>query len=596
MGRRVVEPADDTKKKPTLRQRLDALGERRREILAGPAQEALDMVLQAPQPAALVHSFPAQDLYLLIHDIGLEDALPVLALASDHQREFILDLEVWRQDRLSTAGFARWLRLMLAADPKRLVPWLAENKTELFEHFLLNNIEVRIREHDQDASEFGPGFFTHDDVFYVRVLDTTPPGEDGLDEARLKASEQREMIVELLQRLALWDYPKYQAILLEATSLIPAEVEEEEYRLRNIRLAENGFLPFEEAVGVYQPLTAEALAGRSRWRAPTHAESGALFNPPAQPVVLAEGGSLFSDALAIIEPGVDLDGLQAEFAVLCNRVIVADQRRVRDKEDLRGVVRKVCATISIGLEAAGGGDAARAARLVRRHSLTDIFRVGFGGSLRLKWRAQRWLHDAWFKRSGLPLTFWDEEWTGFLGGLLLKKPLCYDPAGVERRYREFESSDDIRRAAAVLDEVSALDGLLAALAPEIDPALASGALSYKNLLLTLWSLDRLGCGRRGAVGAPLLERIGLDRFRHFFQELFPKPSGGAEGRRIPEVMKRAFFAWLASAAGREPAAVGETVGAALERLFGELEAELGRVDVGNVDPRFIRLFLIERAP
>ena len=50
-----------------------------------------------------------------------------------------------------------------------------------------------------------------------------------------------------------------QHLLLEATSLIPAENEEDVYRLRSVRLAEKGFLPFDEAISVYRPLGAEEL-------------------------------------------------------------------------------------------------------------------------------------------------------------------------------------------------------------------------------------------------------------------------------------------------------------------------------------------------
>jgi len=41
-------------------------------------------------------------------------------------------------------------------------------------------------------------------------------------------------------------------VLLEATHVIPAETEEEELRWRNVRLAEKGFLAFDEAIGIYQ--------------------------------------------------------------------------------------------------------------------------------------------------------------------------------------------------------------------------------------------------------------------------------------------------------------------------------------------------------
>ena len=36
-----------------------------------------------------------EDFYFLIHEIGIEDSLPLLSLASNRQMEYLLDLEVW---------------------------------------------------------------------------------------------------------------------------------------------------------------------------------------------------------------------------------------------------------------------------------------------------------------------------------------------------------------------------------------------------------------------------------------------------------------------------------------------------------------------
>ena len=74
--------------------------ELRRDILASPPEKALDMILEAPSPATLIQSFPDQDLYFLMHRIGVYDFLPVLAMANSDQWEYILDVEAWDEDRM----------------------------------------------------------------------------------------------------------------------------------------------------------------------------------------------------------------------------------------------------------------------------------------------------------------------------------------------------------------------------------------------------------------------------------------------------------------------------------------------------------------
>ncbi len=305
------------------------------------------------------------------------------------------------------------------------------------------------------------------------------------------------------------------------------------------------------------------------------------------------GKNGFEPLLEKIEPGEILYQVQAEFASLCNQVAVADQRALRDFAGLRAVVRKVCGYLSIGLAAAdvSAPDPVQAAALLRRYPLADLFRVGFGRALALKRRARAWIAGAWFRRADLPLTFWGESWTGVLGGLLIKKPLCFDPAGKEGLYREFETMEDIRLAAEALDDAIAVDRLLGGIDARLEsPGLRRGA-SYKNLLLTLWARDALGPAQ-GAGTPPLTEAVPLERFRDFFRKLFPAAPAAGEPRRIPREMKSSFLLWLESAAGMPGDEIADMVGGILEALFTALEEEYGRVAAEDLDPRFMPHFIL----
>ena len=140
---------DDNVDKKAL-ERFEKLRDKRLQILALPPKKAIDKILEDPQPVALVHSFPEQDFYFLIHDIGTGDSLPLLALASNRQWEHIVDLEVWRRDRIEVESVSRWLSLLLNADSERFIRWFLQEKLELIEFYLFNSIEVRVKEHDQD--------------------------------------------------------------------------------------------------------------------------------------------------------------------------------------------------------------------------------------------------------------------------------------------------------------------------------------------------------------------------------------------------------------------------------------------------------------
>ena len=147
-------------------ERVQHLQEKRRQIMELPPDKALDQILKDRQPAALVHSFPEQDFYLMVNEIGPQDSLPLLSLATNKQWEHIVDLETWQNDHIDLNSVTRWMNLLMEADAQRFISWILKDQLEFIEFYLFKNLEVRIREHDQDPTEFGNDFFTLDDVYY----------------------------------------------------------------------------------------------------------------------------------------------------------------------------------------------------------------------------------------------------------------------------------------------------------------------------------------------------------------------------------------------------------------------------------------------
>jgi Family of unknown function (DUF6178) len=563
-------------------ERQEALAQERRRILAMTPEQALQAITEHPHPVTLVQSMAEEDLYFLVHHIGAEDALPVLGLASNEQWEYLMDLEGWHGDHMASHSVTQWLQRLLKADGDRFTYWITGEKKDDLAFYLFRNIQLHIREFDQDPGEIGDDFFTEDQTYYVR-LRPYPAGQKPLQ-------EERDLFVkDLLGRIAVFDYIHYRNLLLESSALVPAEAEEELYRLRNVRLAEKGFLPLEEAVGVYQPLKPADLPKRSRKPAVFHGRIVDSYPLPVQPDQPDEGASLFTRTLAQIHDEPLLQRLQAEFAGLCNQVIAADQQKIREKETLTQVVKKVGDYISIGLEKiqseAGREQPYAGPGLIQNQFLADIFRVGFGCALALKWRADHWHRTAWFAGQGLPLGFWGEAWLGILGGLLLKKPLYHNQFQAGPLYREFATLDDIVRTETELKAVIAFDDLLALMAVEIGPMQAQGFLTCQNLILTSWANHYLGLSGPGEALMP----IPMAQFMRFFKDLW---QAGSRPRRISDTMRELFLDWLAQRSGLATYEIAERMAPVLEQLFGTVEQELGEVKSTDLDPRYIQMFLV----
>jgi hypothetical protein len=559
-----------------------ALALERRKILAMTPENALNAIADHPYPVTLVQSMAEEDLYFLIHHIGPDDALPILGLASNQQWEYLTDLEGWRGDRMDSRSMTQWLNRLLQADADRFTHWITGDKKEDFTFYLHNNIMVHIREYDEDPGEIGDDYFTEDGIHYVRLRPYSK-------EDKHLQKKRDQFLTDLLRRISVFDYAEHRNFLQQSMALIPAEAEEELYRLRNVRLAEKGLIPLEEAVGVYQPLTTADLNARRRKSGQFIGRIVDSYPLPIDPKRATADADLFTRTLGQIHDQAALQQLQAEFAGLCNQIIAADQKKVRERETLEQVVQKTAGYISIGLERMRADKDEPGpyvcADLVQSYYLADIFRVGYGCALALKWKAGKWQRTAWFTGHGLPLGFWGESQMGVLGGLLIKKPLFFNDLGAGPLYREFRTLADIERTETVLNTVIAFDDLLELMDVELGQVEKYRFLTYQNLILTLWANHYLGLSESGKTPLPMPP----DQFRRFFQDLWVS---GPEPRRISDTMRERFLEWLAQRCGLATFEITDRMSSALEQLFNVVEQELGSVSANDLDPRFIQMFLI----
>lgn len=567
---------------PQKQERERALAQDRKSILSLPAEKALEALADHPFPVTLVQSMAEEDFYFLVHHIGPEDALPVLAVASNHQWEYLLDLEVWEKDNIDSHHMTQWLSRLRKADADRFTHWIANEKQEEMTLYMFRNIELHIREYDQDPGEIDEDFFTEDQTYYIRMRPYPKEQE--------KKEEERDLFIkDLLNRISVYDHTLYRNFLLASTAIIPAETEEEMYRLRNVRLAEKGMLPVDEAIGVYQPLKPTDLPQRSLKTETFEGRMVETYPLPIHTDKPAEDADLFTQTLAQIHDEPTLHKLQAEFAGLCNQVIAADQIRIREKKALSKVVGKVGGYISIGLEKAAMESEDKApyanANMVLNHLLSDIFRVGYGCALTLKWRAEKWHRASWANDQGLPISFWGENFLGPLGGLLIKKPLFHDNYATGVLYREFTSLEDIDKTEDLINRIIAFDDLLSSMNIEVGPPSGQDLLTYENLLLTLWANYYLNLG--GNVKSP--QPMTMAQFRQLFRELWQP---GAPPLKVSDAIREIFLGWLADSSGLSAEDISHRMAPALEQLFVKIEKELGNVKKKDLDKRFITLFLI----
>ena len=350
------------------------------------SKEVLNRILEHDRPRQLIQELPGEDFFWLVKKVGDNDCLPILELASEEQWQYLLDLEIWSKDSLHQVQAFRWIERLQLADPERLVKWFFTEGQDLAYYFLFKSIHVEVKKEDE-VYDLDQGFFTLDGLFYVRVLD----------------NKQGDSIDNLLRTMANEDLNRYHALLLGLAGVLPAEMEEEMYRLKNVRLAEHGFLPFEEALSVYSPLDPEAVSvgeppETMRSIVLDEADRGLV---PVSPLYHAMGENLLAVTVSRVTDSVLLDRIALEFTGLCNQILSADGLLVNDFEILIKTCRKASGYLNMAFERLCGADVSLAEKLLRTNSLMSVFRVGFGLALELKWEAEGWIKESWFNGQGL---------------------------------------------------------------------------------------------------------------------------------------------------------------------------------------------------
>jgi len=565
----------------------------RREILFSDSEKALEMILEAPSPATLIQSFPDQDLYYLTHKIGVHDFTPVLALANSKQWEYVLDVEVWDDDRLDTAMMTQVFSQLFKADPQRLLRWAIKEKPDFLEFFLFHNMTIVVREHDEVPPEDFDDYITLDDKFYFRFPDKAvvndPEGKilpSETPENHMPHEDAPELIENMLKALAEMDLSVFHGLLLETPALLPAETEEEQFRLKNIRLAEKGFAPPHEAVGIYQPIPTlrkrPGSAGQDREFDPD------IPLPPQFFTQFISGDNLFAQALSLVEATGNVLGLDNELAALLNKIISADRIKIRNRESIEKPMEKAMAFLSLGLEVLLGEQVGEkvsveaAAGLIRNYFLEDIFRTGSRTGIKLRTRAKTWYENSFMQKNNLPLSFLGEAYLGVIGGLMIQRPMFFADYADKELYRHFNSIKDIRATDRLLSEIISLDEFLGQLPIDMS-TFTHGVLTYKSMLLTLWVRHRIGLDT-GA--SPSLAPVPLSRFKPFFKALF-------EGTpHISETKAKDLAFWAAEVSNDSPPNLPAPLQGVLYALVREVEDEYGSVAGQSIDPRFMPLFLL----
>lgn len=534
--------------------------DRLRAQLAGPrGYRRIDALLSSDDAAAAVAALAPSEMFELVHEVGFEDAADLIHLATPAQIQGCLDLDGWNKDQLELAPLAPWLTSLLDAGFEKFGQVWGQLDVELRALILQRQVkiyDVSLGEQPDDDND--AAIMPTSDGFFLLEL----TGDD----------DSQRLVMQVVEDLYRADANLARHTIMAARSEPPAELEEQSYRWRAGRLADMGYVDFYDALDLFRPLesTQVQIGEGSHHRV--------VGDEPRLPVVVAEqvlGRSFLARALAAIRDPAEAERLETGLMVLLNKVLAAGRAKPGQTEVMRRGALYATATLSLGLETVARGDVDRATAALASIGLERLFRVGYTVTQKLARLAQALAPRS--VTAGSPAR-------ELVAALCSPRPLfaraADDPPapGV----RPFEAAADLRRAGAILAELTVrialveglgVDVIAAGQAPEPRPSL-------DDHIRTALARAVIGGEFTGeALSQPELTAL--------------KSRGMADGKLTDAARDAGHAAVRGRLGAAQLSASGPIVARLVDGWLDHLAAILGGVTDAVIDPRFVEGVLVE---
>lgn len=356
---RLVKPS---KSSIALKTELDKL-----RTLSGRAK--YKAILESPQSRALVQTMPAQDLFLLVKELGPADVSDLLSMASGVQVTLCVDLDCWRADTMDADEALFWLQHLHQMDNDDTLRLVDELDFDML--VLLVKKQLRIVR--------GLEALDDDELEEPRLR------RDQLYECEFRDTEQAKWLEGLLELL----FSERQSVYLQLMEAVRHETditfEEAVFQDRIARLSDFGFIETHEALKIRAWLDPEHFDPAA------HLKNQATFTPEYSGVSLP--GFVMTvarprDLLADVMSNSLNDALWQELTYLLNRAMSADQVDIGAVTEVQESLEDVYNYLNIALGYLAESDVGRATELFEQVYLQSLYRLGFSLTIALKRRAR----------------------------------------------------------------------------------------------------------------------------------------------------------------------------------------------------------------
>jgi hypothetical protein len=545
-------------------------------VLSRRGQDRLKAILGASDPSIVAQALSLPEVFYTYGDLDDDGRRSLVALLSDDQIDYLLDLDLWDRDEVDADRALAWIERLLHADPDLAVRWVLRADSNLVVAVLQKLVIVT-------EGPFGS------QAVLSEAQDQLPPfTAEGNYYVHFKARGAERLLKELLIRIAGEDLEYYLSLLQDVIVMTDSQCGEDAYSRRWNRLRDQGFVPPEEAYDIY------SWTGSAGSPDTEDAVELELDAPAPTALTLSGPSGLLASVVDALTDDERFD-VSRSLVVAGARILSADHLPLGDLDAHRRSLHKALGYVNIGLEQCSGGDPARAHDTLLRTGCGRLFRQGYQSVADLGRRALALRRQGWISNQiGLGVELLDEPMGEVIAALARPRPLFPARAlNAEGADREFVCFEEVARCSDELDRAEALrrlfiDGLGLDLAPAQVFDL-SGCTPSEARELSLGLILRTAIAHLVLEGQLRFVPVDAGRLSELVRRFLAETSGDLLGSPLRDLVFSTLIGRIDSPTQNELRHLGEY----LDSSLAELSSAVAGLDLDRaIDPRFVGAFVI----
>ena len=366
------------------------------QIHQAQGKDKYNLILNSSKPEIVVPRLHPQELYLTVNELGAQDSLELISLATPAQITLILDLDCWDLDTLNPESALNWLEFLANCDEEKIRQLAREMEPEILALMLGKHLTIirGLEAYDDDDAENAKRMEAIYDIEY-------------------KSDDAAKILGSLFNIWQEREQNHYLQIMEIIRSEIMLTLEEEVYQRRSARLLDLGIVPTMDARVIYTRINPQTFAVGDKLDFRLEADS--LPNPLA----LLRTATPHHFLAAVLEEGIPHE-LACEMLHLVNRKFSADQIDLSSTPEVREALQQTYDNLNLALQYLADKDLNQATGIFHTTWLQRLFQLGHTLISHEQERAGTIKKDPLFANL-------DESATLFIDLLTQQPPLHYCP-------------------------------------------------------------------------------------------------------------------------------------------------------------------------